>query len=101
MMPFYLCRQRALRALLVFAFLGLWFASLAFADEAPLRIPRVSRPPKLADFMNGTPREAEAVVTVFKQFDPHDGEPISQPTAAYLSYDSENLYIGWICKDDP
>jgi hypothetical protein len=101
MMPFYLCRQRALRAMLVFALLGLWSASLAFADEAPLRIPRVSRPPKLADFMNGTPREAEAVVTVFKQFDPHDGEPISQPTAAYLSYDSENLYIGWICKDDP
>ncbi len=67
----------------------------------PLRIPRVSRAPKLSDFITGTPREAEAVITVFKQFDPHDGEPISQPTAAYLSYDSKNLYIGWICKDDP
>ena len=40
-------------------------------------------------------------MTVFKQFDPHDGDPISQPTAAYLSYDSKNLYVGWICKDDP
>lgn len=101
MMPLFLCRQRVLRVLLIFAFLGLSSAFIAFADEAPLRIPRVSRPPKLADFLNGTPREAEAVVTVFKQFDPHDGEPISQPTAAYLSYDSKNLYIGWICKDDP
>jgi hypothetical protein len=70
-------------------------------ELVPLRIPRVTRPPKLSDFLNGTPREAEAVVTVFKQFDPHDGEPVSQPTAAYLSYDSNNLYVGWICKDDP
>ena len=70
-------------------------------EPEPLRIPRVQRAPKLSDFITGTPREAEVVVTVFKQFDPHDGEPISQPTAAYLSYDSKNLYIGWICKDDP
>ena len=49
----------------------------AFADETPLRIPRVSRAPKLSDFVNGTSREAEAVVTVFRQFDPHDGDPIS------------------------
>lgn len=80
----------------------LLFATLASAaEEAPLRIPRVSRPPKLSDFIDGTPREAEVAVTVFKQFDPHDGEPISQQTTAYLSYDHKNLYIGWICKDDP
>ena len=77
-------------------------AMVAGAVElVPLRIPRVNRPPKLSDFLDGTPREAEAVVTDFKQFDPHDGEPVSQPTAAYLSYDSKNLYVGWICKDDP
>jgi hypothetical protein len=70
-------------------------------DVSPLRIPRVKRAPTLSDFLEGRPREAEAIVTVFRQFDPHDGEPISQPTAAYLSYDSKNLYIGWICKDDP
>ena len=73
----------------------------AKADPGPLKIPRVHRAPKLSDFLNGTPREAETVVTTFWQFDPHDGEPISQPTTAYLSYDSENLYVGWICKDDP
>jgi hypothetical protein len=73
----------------------------AAVERAPLKIPRVSRAPKLSDFLNDTPREAEVVVTVFKQFDPHDGEPVSQPTAAYLSYDSKNLYVGWICQDDP
>ena len=70
-------------------------------ESVPLRIPRVTRAPKLSDFLEGAPREAEAVVTVFRQFDPHDGEPVSQATAAYLSYDSKNLYVGWICKDDP
>jgi hypothetical protein len=70
-------------------------------DLDPLRIPRVTRAPKLSDFLDGTPREAEAVVNTFWQFDPHDGEPISLPTTAYLSYDRENLYVGWICKDDP
>jgi hypothetical protein len=93
--------QRELRGALVLALLGLLTAFVAFADEAPLRIPRVSRPPKLSDFIDGTPREAEAVVTDFKQTDPHDGAPVSQPTTAYLSFDSKNLYVGWICKDDP
>jgi hypothetical protein len=73
----------------------------AWGEQTPLRIPQVSRPPKLADFLNGTPREAEAVVTVFKQWIPHDGEAISQPTTAFLSHDRNNLYVGWICKDDP
>ncbi len=76
-------------------------ALCAAPEPEPLRIPRVSRPPRLADFLNGTPREAEAVVTTFWQFDPHDGEPVSEPTTAYLSYDKTNLYVGWICKDDP
>lgn len=70
-------------------------------EISPLHIPRVSRAPKLSDFLDNTPREAEAVVTVFRQFDPHDGEPVSQPTTAFLSYDDKNLYVGWICKDEP
>ncbi len=71
-------------------------------EEVPvLTIPRVTRPPKLSDFLNNVPREAELVVTDFRQFDPGDGVPITQPTTAYLSYDDKNLYVGWICKDDP
>lgn len=70
-------------------------------ELVPLRVPRVNRPPKLEEFLNGIPREAEVAVSVFRQFDPHDGDPVTQPTVAYLSYDSSNLYVGWICKDDP
>jgi hypothetical protein len=64
-------------------------------------IPKVSRPPKLEDFIEGNPREAELKITDFRQFDPGDGDPVSQPTTAYLSYDDNNLYVAFICKDDP
>jgi hypothetical protein len=66
-----------------------------------IKIPHVSRAPKLEDFLNGTPREAEMVVTDFRQFDPGDGDPASQPTTLYLSYDDKNLYVIAVCKDDP
>lgn len=66
-----------------------------------LRIPRVKRPPKLEDFLNGTAREDEAVVTSFRQRDPGDGVPVSEPTRAYLSYDDKNLYVIFVCKDEP
>src|SRR3954449_8119872 len=93
---------RRLRMRAGLLFLAALFPIIGAAVEvAPLRIPRVTRPPKLSDFVDGTPREAEAVVTVFRQFDPHDGELVTQPTTAYLSYDRKNLYVGWICKDEP
>jgi hypothetical protein len=75
----------------------------AYAQPAPgpLKIPRAARPPKLADFVNGLPRDSGVAVAGFRQMDPTDGAPVSQPTTAYLSYDDRNLYVGWICKDDP
>jgi hypothetical protein len=66
-----------------------------------VEIPKVSRPPKFEDFINGTPREAELVITDLRQIDPNDGAPVSQPTTAYLSYDDENIYAAFIAKDDP
>ncbi len=71
-------------------------------SEPPvLRIPRVSRPPAIEDFVEGTRREAEVRVRDFRQNVPHDGTPASQETTAYLSYDEENLYVVFVCKDDP
>src|SRR5687768_15274956 len=94
-------------------------------------IPRVSRPPDLKLFFqtNGdglAPMATEtlvarpastggaadtgagasaspygAVVTEFRQREPGDGTPISAETQAYLSYDSENLYVIFVCRDDP
>jgi hypothetical protein len=71
-------------------------------EQRTYRIPRVTRPPKLEDFLNGAPRQAEVVITDFRQFDPGDGDPVSEPTTAYLSYDDKNLYVAFVCKDsDP
>ena len=87
-----------------FAFLLFFAAGIPTAVSQEqiksIRIPRVSRPPKLEDFLSNTPREAEAKVTDFRQFDPGDGDPVSRPTTAYLSYDSENLYAAFVCLDD-
>ena len=75
---------------------------LAQADETPtINIPRVTRPPKLLDFISGEPREAELKVTDFRQMDPGDGTPATQATTAFLSYDDEKLYVAFIAKDDP
>jgi hypothetical protein len=78
-------------------------ASGAPVDEPTpeITVPRVTRAPKLTDFLNGTPREAEVKVTDFRQQDPDDGKPVITPTEAYLSYDQKNLYVAFIIKDDP
>jgi hypothetical protein len=80
---------------------ALILAQAAMADVPGVRIPRVVRAPKLEDFLSGTPREAEAVVSDFYQREPGDGAEISQPTTAYLSYDDRNIYVVYVCKDDP
>ncbi len=77
-------------------------AACAQSGATPtLTIPRVSRAPKLGDFLSGTPREKELTVTDFRQMDPGDGTPVSRPTTAFLSYDDKNLYVAFIAKDDP
>lgn len=74
----------------------------AETDETPtVRVPRVSRAPQLADFLNGTPREAEVEVSGFRQMEPNNGAPASQETTAYLSHDDKRLYVAFIAKDDP
>ncbi|HEY7095523.1 MAG TPA: DUF5916 domain-containing protein [Terriglobales bacterium] len=40
-------------------------------------------------------------VTGFVQRNPHDGQPASQRTEAYLGYDEKNLFVVFVCFDDP
>jgi len=75
--------------------------------EAPafvnIRIPRVSSPPRLEDFLGMEPSSAWknklAKVDHFTQRIPSDGAPVSQRTEAYLGYDDKNLYAIFICFD--
>jgi hypothetical protein len=66
-----------------------------------LQITRVARPPKLSDFLEGRARDAGTHVTDFVQRTPGNGAPVSQPTSAYLSYDDDNLYVVFVCVEDP
>jgi len=70
-----------------------------------LSIPRLTRAPGLEDFLSMKPEGEIALqmakVTGFVQRNPHDGEKISEETAAYLGYDQKNLYIVFVCFDDP
>ncbi len=63
-------------------------------------IPRVSTPPRIEDYISPDGSPVGALVTGFRQRRPGDGTPISQPTRVYLSYDSQNLYVVFVCEDD-
>jgi hypothetical protein len=101
-----LIRSSILGILLVFAVTVRVCAQVTAAPPAdaakiPLsKIPRVHRAPKLADFLENHPREAELTVTDFRQNTPGDGTPASESTTAYLSYDDKNLYAVFICHDE-
>ncbi|MBV8891139.1 MAG: hypothetical protein JO266_04045, partial [Acidobacteria bacterium] len=70
-----------------------------------LTIPYLSSAPVLDNFLNMKPEGATAErmvkVTGLVQRNPHDGEPVSQPTEVYLGYDKHNLYVVFVCFDDP
>jgi hypothetical protein len=70
-----------------------------------ITIPRLSRAPSLDDFLTMQPQGEVALemakVTGFTQRNPHDGEAVTEPTDAYLGYDQKNLYVVFVCFDDP
>ncbi len=83
-----------------FLILMLALAVNAWADPPTLRIPRVDTAPSLEAVAAGA-RPPGVEVTGLRQQEPGDGDPISRPTTAYLSYDDEQLYAVFVCKDDP
>jgi len=70
-----------------------------------LTIPRLSRAPALEDFLTMKPEgeiaQQMAKVTGFVQRNPHNGEKVSEETEAYLGYDQKNLYVVFVCFDNP
>jgi hypothetical protein len=84
------------------AVIGLLLLASATAMAADkLQIPRAKRAPVLAEYVSGVPADAGVEVSGFRQFEPGDGQPSALETKAYLSYDENNLYVVFVCKDDP
>jgi len=75
------------------------------AGPPAITIPRLQHAPSLDDFLGMEPRGEIAMqmakVVGFRQQKPHDGAPVSEPTEAYLGYDQKNLYVVFVCFDDP
>lgn len=72
------------------------------APPSPITIPRVTQAPKLEDYLNASSHHPDALkIADFLQREPGDGVPVSEPTTVYLSYDEKNLYLVFVCKDEP
>ena len=77
-----------------------------FGDESDfgkIRIPRVSIPPRIEEFLSMEPSPAWkgklAKAEQFRQRIPSDGAPVSERTEVYLGYDAKNLYSIYVCFD--
>jgi hypothetical protein len=97
---------RALLTVLVFPSLRLATPVLAqsTSSSSVFHVSRVEEPPKLDWFTglsNGATHRGGVAVAEFRQREPGDGTVVSQPTTAFLSYDDDNLYVVFVCKDDP
>lgn len=75
--------------------------SMPLTAEDKINIPLAKRPPVLSDYIAGVPADAGIEVSGFRQFAPGDGEPSALETKVYFSYDEDNFYAVFVCKDDP
>ena len=84
-------------ATLLVAVLALPSAAAAQAlAPTTITIPRVATAPRLEDYLPGGSTPG-LKVTDFRQRQPKDLEPATQPTAAYLSYDGSSVYAAFVC----
>jgi hypothetical protein len=73
----------------------------ARSNTNSVAITRLSRPPRIDDFLSGTSPFGYTAVTGFRQRTPGDGDPASHEAIAYLAYDQTNLYVVFVCDDEP
>ena len=75
--------------------------SPVWAEPPAITIVRVSEPPTLDRYLDDGATPPGLKLTGFLQREPGDNVPVSQPTEAYLSYDAGDLYVAFVCRDDP
>src|SRR5262245_27838903 len=100
--------RNRLSCLLVWPALVLTHVALAAAQTAPVyskdengrivvRATRIAQPIAIDGRLDDAAyREVEAI-TAFVQQEPNEGEPVSQPTEAWIFFDDRNLYIACRC----
>jgi hypothetical protein len=91
-----------MRPIAVAALVVLFPATRAAAEGPRLTIPRVTRPPQIADFVSMNVLDAPAgmrKIEGFVQRFPNDAEPVTERTVVYVGYDDENLHVVFQCFD--
>ena len=77
-------------------------AGAQVVEPPRLAIPRVTRPPQRADFESmevlAAPLGMRRVEGFVQRF-PNDGEPVSERTVVYVGYDTDDLYVAFLCFD--
>jgi hypothetical protein len=66
----------------------------AQAIEASARATRVEAPPTIDGHLSDAVWASGEPITGFRQRDPEEGEPASEPTSVWILFDEVNLYIG-------
>lgn len=88
--------------------LGLPWAALAQGGEPPVPPPatgytvhpvRFDSPPAIDGRLDDPVWQTAPRLADFRQLEPHEGEPASEPTEVFLGYDDDSLYIGVRCHD--
>ncbi|HVX57798.1 MAG TPA: DUF5916 domain-containing protein, partial [Candidatus Saccharimonadales bacterium] len=67
-----------------------------------IRIPSLSQPPKLEDFIGSELRGGAAGmlrIHNFVQRYPADGSPPNEPTTAFVGYTHDSLFVAFVCSD--
>jgi hypothetical protein len=64
-----------------------------------LRPVRFATPPVIDGHLDDEIWKTAARIGDFRQLEPKEGEPATEPTEAYLGFDKDNLYIGVRCHD--
>jgi hypothetical protein len=71
-------------------------AAAQAVPPARITIPLAATPPKLEDYLPGGAMPGLRVDD-FRQRQPKDLEPSTQPTTAYVSYDRSTFYVAFVC----
>ena len=85
-------------------FLAFWICSVCHPDAPILReieAVETDSPPKIDGMLNDICWQRATRSGNFIQYGPSPGDPATQPTKVYLTYDRNRLYVGFECfKDD-
>ena len=95
---YYLKSCNQLYTVIIFI-LVLFISSSLFARNREIEISRTETPPRIDGILDDTVWEQSVKYGDFVQFDPFNGQPGTENTTVMLTYDSDNLYVAFICND--